>query len=196
LPHAGKIAQDRAGSLRHQCVGSSRIELQPNLALAGAGWRNERQDIILNDLQWYRRNAITLHTGKRIVRIDRVRRRVCADDGSEADYDRLLLAIGSIPFILPVPGKELPGVITYRDIADTEAMIEATKRHRHAVVIGAGLLGLEAANGLALRGMNVTVVHLMPWIMERQLDPVAAGLLQRSLEAKGLKFLLERQTER
>ena len=85
-----------------------------------------------------------------------------AEDGTEAEYDRLLLATGSTPFILPVPGKDLPGVITYRDIADTEAMIEAARHHQHAVVIGGGLLGLEAANGLKLRGMDVTVVHLMP----------------------------------
>ena len=153
------------------------------------------QDIVLNDLEWYRANGITLHTGKRIARIDRIARKVVAEDGTEASYDRLLLATGSHPFVLPVPGKDLPGVITYRDIADTEAMIEASLRYRHAVVIGAGLLGLEAANGLALRGMDVTVVHLMPWIMERQLDCAAAGMLQKSLEAKGLRFLLQRQTE-
>ena len=150
--------------------------------------------IMLNDLDWYRENDITLRAGVAITRIDRARRRVIAADGTEAEYDRLLLATGSNPFILPVPGKDLPGVITYRDIADTEAMIEAAQSHRHAVVIGAGLLGLEAANGLAIRGMDVTVVHLMPWIMERQLDPVAAGMLQKSLEDKGLKFLLEKQT--
>ena len=150
--------------------------------------------IMLNDLDWYRENDITLRAGVAITRIDRARRRVIAADGTEAEYDRLLLATGSNPFILPVPGRDLPGVITYRDIADTEAMIEAAQSHRHAVVIGAGLLGLEAANGLAIRGMDVTVVHLMPWIMERQLDPVAAGMLQKSLEDKGLKFLLEKQT--
>ena len=152
------------------------------------------QDIVLNDLDWYRSNDITLHAGKRVARIDRHARKVVADDGTEASYDRLLLATGSNPFILPVPGKDLPGVISYRDIADTEAMIEASRIYRHAVVIGAGLLGLEAANGLALRGMEVTVVHLMPWIMERQLDRTAAGMLQQSLEAKGLKFLLGRET--
>ena len=153
------------------------------------------QDIVLNDLEWYRSNRITLRTGKRVARVDRIARKVIADDGTEASYDRLLLATGSNPFILPVPGKDLPGVITYRDIADTEAMIDASRHYRHAVVVGAGLLGLEAANGLALRGMDVTVVHLMPWIMERQLDRAAAGMLQKSLEAKGLRFLLERQTE-
>jgi nitrite reductase (NADH) large subunit len=153
------------------------------------------QDIILNDRSWYSDHGITLHAGKRIVRIDRVARKVLADDGSEAPYDRLLLATGSNPFIVPVPGADLPGVISYRDIADTEAMIEASRSHKHAVVIGAGLLGLEAANGLAARGMTVTVVHLMPWIMERQLDRLAAGMLQKSLEARGLKFLLARHTE-
>lgn len=151
-------------------------------------------DIMLNDLDWYRAHGITLHAGRKVVEIDRVRRVVRADDGTEACYDRLLLATGSAPFILPVPGKDLPGVIAYRDIADTEAMIEAACQHRHAVVIGAGLLGLEAANGLALRGMSVTVVHLGNWIMERQLDRPAAELLQATLEAKGMRFCLAAQT--
>ena len=151
-------------------------------------------DIVLNDLDWYRDNGITLHAGKQVVKIDRKARRVIAADGTEAEFDRLLLATGSSPFILPVPGKDLPGVIAYRDIADTETMIEAAKTHTHAVVIGAGLLGLEAANGLRLRGMDVTVVHLADWIMERQLDKTAADLLKSSLEAKGLKFLLGKQT--
>jgi nitrite reductase (NADH) large subunit len=151
-------------------------------------------DIVLNSLDWYRDNGITLHAGKQVTTIDRVKRKVIAADGTEAGYDRLLLATGSSPFILPVPGKDLPGVIAYRDIADTEAMIAAAQHHSHAVVIGAGLLGLEAANGLRLRGMDVTVVHLADWIMERQLDKTAADLLQKSLEAKGLKFLLGTQT--
>jgi len=152
------------------------------------------KDIMLNDVDWYAQNGITLYLNKKVTQIDRARRKVIAADGTEADYDRLLLATGSNPFILPVPGKDLPGVISYRDIKDTDEMIEAASRYRHAVVIGGGLLGLEAANGLRLRGMDVTVVHLMPWLMERQLDRTAAGLLQQSLEAKGLKFLLERQT--
>ncbi|RLJ68214.1 nitrite reductase large subunit NirB [Sulfurisoma sediminicola] len=151
-------------------------------------------DIVLNDLAWYEANDITLHAGKTVTKIDRVKRKVIAADGTEAEYDRLLLATGSSPFILPVPGKDLEGVIAYRDIADTEAMIDAARHHKHAVVIGAGLLGLEAANGLKLRGMDVTVVHLADWIMERQLDKTAADLLQKSLEAKGLKFLLGKQT--
>ena len=168
----------------------NRILLSP--VLAG---EMQVKDIILNDLDWYADNGITLHTGKAVTQIDRIRRKVIASDGTEATYDRLLIATGSKPFILPVPGNDLPGVIGYRDIADTQAMIDAAASHRHAVVIGAGLLGLEAANGLKLRGMDVTVVHLGEWIMERQLDKQAADMLQASLEAKGLKFLLSRQTE-
>ncbi len=168
----------------------NRIMLSP--VLAG---EQGIQDIILNDLDWYRQNNITLHLSKTVVRIDRNRKVVAAEDGTEAAYDRLLLATGSTPFILPVPGKDLAGVIGYRDIQDTNEMIAAAKKYKRAVVIGGGLLGLEAANGLALRGMDVTVVHLMPWLMERQLDQASAGMLQASLEAKGLKFLLEKQTE-
>ena len=153
------------------------------------------QDIMLNDLDWYKQNRIHLHLNKKVVKIDRVARKVIAADGTEAEYDRLLLATGSNPFILPIPGADLDGVLAYRDIHDTDAMIAASKEHKHAVVIGGGLLGLEAANGLKLRGMEVTVVHLMDWLMERQLDRTAAGMLQKSLEAKGLKFLLKTQTQ-
>ncbi|MDB5802148.1 MAG: nirB [Rhodocyclales bacterium] len=152
------------------------------------------KDIILNDLDWYKDNGINLLTGKKVVTIDRKNRKVIADDGTEATYDRLLLATGSNPFILPVPGKDLPGVISYRDIADTDAMIATAATHKHAVVIGAGLLGLEAANGLAIRGMDVTIVHIGDWIMERQLDKMAGLMLQKALEAKGMKFRLPAQT--
>ncbi|MBL8404980.1 MAG: NAD(P)/FAD-dependent oxidoreductase, partial [Dechloromonas sp.] len=153
------------------------------------------KDIILNELDWYAENKITLHTGKQIKTIDRVNRKVVAEDGTEEYYDRLLIATGSTPFMLPIPGNDLPGVIGYRDIKDTDEMIDAAARHKHAVVIGGGLLGLEAANGLKLRGMDVTVVHIGPWLLERQLDEVAGKMLQKSLEDKGLKFLLETQTE-
>ncbi|MCX7172443.1 MAG: FAD-dependent oxidoreductase, partial [Proteobacteria bacterium] len=168
----------------------NRILLSP--VLAG---EMSLSDIVLNDLDWYRDNHIVLHAGKTVTRIDRVARKVIAADGTEEDYDRLLLATGSTPFILPIPGSDLPGVVAYRDIADTEAMIDAAVNHKHAVVIGGGLLGLEAANGLMLRGMNVTVVHLADWIMERQLDKTAADMLQASLETRGLNFLLSKQTE-
>jgi nitrite reductase (NADH) large subunit len=168
----------------------NRILLSP--VLAGEQTVDE---IILNPLSWYADNHITLHVGKRVVEIDRIKRRVVADDGTEADYDRLLIATGSMPFILPVPGKELEGVISYRDMADTQAMIDTARTHQHAVVIGGGLLGLEAANGLMLRGMQVSVVHINPWLMERQLDDVAGQLLQKSLEARGIRFEMGAQTE-
>lgn len=167
----------------------NRILLSPVLAGEQAF-----HDIILNPLDWYASNDITLHLGKTVERIDRVRRKVVATDGTEAPYDRLLIATGSTPFILPVPGKDLKGVITYRDIHDTESMIQAATVKRHAVVIGGGLLGLEAANGLKLRGMDVTVVHLAGTLLERQLDATAGRLLQKSLEARGLRFLLNKAT--
>ncbi|PPE67012.1 nitrite reductase large subunit NirB [Caldimonas caldifontis] len=168
----------------------NRIALSP--VLAG---EQTLEEIILNPESWYEENGITLHLGRKVVDIDRSRRIVRAEDGTEAAYDRLLLATGSNPFILPVPGKELDGVIAYRDISDTNAMIEAAARYKHAVVIGGGLLGLEAANGLMLRGMQVSVVHIAPWLMERQLDEVAGKLLQKSLEERGLKFLIGAQTQ-
>ncbi len=168
----------------------NRILLSP--VLAG---EQTLQDIVLNSVDWYRANGIRLHLGKKVRKIDRVAREVVADDGTRERYDRLLLATGSNPFILPIPGVDLDGVLTYRDIHDTPRMIEAAGHYRDAVVIGGGLLGLEAANGLKLRGMNVTVVHLMPWLMERQLDRTAARLLQKTLEAKGLNFRLEAHTE-
>jgi nitrite reductase (NADH) large subunit len=152
------------------------------------------KDIMLNDVDWYEKHGITLHLNRKVTTIDRRASTVIAADGTAERYDRLLLATGSNPFILPIPGKELRGVLTYRDIQDTNAMIDAAAQYKRAAVIGGGLLGLEAANGLKLRGMDVTVVHLMEWLMERQLDRTAAGMLQKSLEEKGLKFLMRRQT--
>ncbi|WP_257625098.1 nitrite reductase large subunit NirB [Variovorax boronicumulans] len=168
----------------------NRILLSP--VLAGEQTLDE---IVLNPWSWYEENRITVHAGRKVVAVDRVKRIVRADDGTEAPYDRLLLCTGSDPFMLPVPGKDLAGVIAYRDIADTQAMIDAATTHTHAVVIGGGLLGLEAANGLMLRGMQVTVVHVNAWLMERQLDAVAGGLLRQSLERRGLKFRLSAQTQ-
>ncbi len=168
----------------------NRILLSP--VLAGEQTLDE---IVLNPLSWYAEQGIRLHTGKKVVRIDRVRRCVVADDGTEAEYDRLLLATGSTPFIPPLPGKDLAGVLAYRDIADTQAMIDAAARYQHAVVIGGGLLGLEAANGLMQRGMQVSVVHLMPWLMDRQLDETAGGLLRQSLQDRGIRFELGAHTQ-
>ncbi|WP_210546913.1 nitrite reductase large subunit NirB [Rhodoferax sp. PAMC 29310] len=168
----------------------NRILLSP--VLAGEQTLDE---IVLNSWEWYSDNHITLHAGKKVVSVDRVNRIVRSEDGTEAEYDRLLMCTGSNPFILPLPGKDLEGVIAYRDIADTNAMIDAATKYKHAVVIGGGLLGLEAANGLMLRGMTVSVVHVMPTLMERQLDSVAGKLLQKSLESRGLRFLMGAQTQ-
>ena len=167
----------------------NRIMLSPVLA-------GEKQvdEIVLNDRDWYAERGIELHTGDPVVQIDRINRRVVSASGVQAPYDRLLLATGSHPFIIPVPGADLPGVLGFRDIADVKAMQEAARKYRKAAVIGGGLLGLEAANGLMAQGMEVTVVHLMDILMERQLDPTAARMLQRSLEERGMRFLLETQT--
>ncbi len=167
----------------------NRILLSP--VLAGEQTIDE---IILNPIEWYQEHGITLHLGKKVVDVDRRRRVVTAEDGTTASYDRLLIATGSNPFIPPVPGKDLEGVIAYRDIKDTNTMIQAAQRYKHAVVVGGGLLGLEAANGLMLRGMQVTVVHIAPWLMERQLDEVAGKMLQKSLEDRGLKFMIGAHT--
>jgi len=169
----------------------NRILLSP--VLAGEKTIDE---IMLNDEQWYADNGITLHKGKWVEEVNRARRLVKAADGTEAEYDRLIIATGSSPFIIPVPGNELDGVIAFRDINDVDSMLEAAKTpHGKAVVIGGGLLGLEAANGLMKQGMEVTVVHLMDTLMERQLDKPAGALLKASLEEKGMKFLMGAQTE-
>ncbi len=171
----------------------NRILLSP--VLAGEQTLDE---IVLNDWAWYKDNGITLHAGVKVTQVDRVHRTVTGsnDRGEtvQAGYDRLILATGSNPFILPLPGHDLPGVLAYRDIADTQAMIDAAATYKHAAVIGGGLLGLEAANGLMKRGMQVTVVHVGEWLMERQLDKVAGQMLQASLEARGMQFRMSAQT--
>ena len=171
----------------------NRILLSP--VLAGEKTIDE---IMLNDEHWYADNGIRLHKGKQVVGIDRAKRIVRAADGTEAQYDRLILATGSLPFVIPVPGKDLPGVVAFRDIQDVDRMLEAAGDKGgkgHAVVIGGGLLGLEAANGLHKQGMQVSVVHLLDTLMEKQLDKPAAALLKRSLEERGLNFLMGAQTE-
>lgn len=167
----------------------NRILLSP--VLAG---EQTFDDIVLNDLAWYADHGIELRLGRKVLEIDRVRRQVIADDGSRATYDRLLIATGSRPFMLPIPGNTLDGVIGYRDIADTRLMLDSATRHRRAVVIGGGLLGLEAAHGLKLRGMDVSVVHNGATLLERQLDERAGRLLQAALESRGLHFALGKQT--
>jgi nitrite reductase (NADH) large subunit len=167
----------------------NRILLSP--VLAG---EKTVDDIMLHTRDWYAARGITLHAGDPVVRIDRKRRIVHAASGLAVSYDRLLVATGSTPFIVPVPGHSLPGVVGFRDLQDVDTMLAASRAGGRAVVIGGGLLGLEAANGLLRQGMEVTVVHVTASLMNQQLDAPAAELLRASLERRGLRILLSRQT--
>ena len=172
-------------------VNYDRIMLSP--VLAG---EKSFADIVINDEAWYRDNAITLHAGLAITAIDPRERRVHAADGRSWAYDRLILATGSDPIRLPLPGSDLAGVVTFRDLDDVEAMTAASALpDSRAVVIGGGLLGIEAAYGLARRGMKATVVHLMDVLMERQLDASAGFLLTEAMLARGVETVLEAQSE-
>jgi nitrite reductase (NADH) large subunit len=171
------------------CGNYNRILLSP--VLAG---EKRIEDIMLHPLEWYAERGVRLHAGDPVIAIDRVRRVVASRSGISASYDRLLIATGSEPVVLDIPGHELPGVVTFRDLQDVEAMLRAAREFRRATVIGGGLLGLEAANGLRCQGMDVTVVHRTETLMERQLDPVAAGLLRHSLENRGLNFRVAART--
>ncbi|PXA98678.1 nitrite reductase large subunit [Nostoc sp. 3335mG] len=165
-------------------VNYNRIMLSP--VLAG---EKTFEEIILNTHDWYRDNGIELIAGDAVVSIDRAARRVTAASGRSVAYDRLLIATGSDPFIIPCPGHTLDGVISFRDMHDVDRMLAAADRGGDAVVIGGGLLGLEAAHGLSLRGMKVTVLHLMQTLMERQLDEAAGWLLKTALETRGQAIL-------
>ncbi len=152
-------------------------------------------DIVINGWDWYDAHGVRLIAGNRAVAIDREARQVALGDGTRVAYDKLLLATGSKPVAPPIAGLGLPNVRAFRDIADVEAMIAASQNTRRAVVIGGGLLGLEAAWGLKRRGMVVSLIHLMPTLMERQLDGAAAALLHRDLDARGIAFYTNSQTE-
>ncbi|MEY3759118.1 MAG: hypothetical protein RIR39_609, partial [Pseudomonadota bacterium] len=153
-------------------------------------------DIFINNRQWYIDNGITLHAGedKTVVRIDRKNRKVHAQDGTAVGYDRLLIATGSKAVIAAIPGNDLEGVISFRDIVDVNKMLTYSKSHNKAVVLGGGLLGLEAANGLALRGMDVTVIHNNDVLLNRQMDQQAGKMLQQELEQRRLKFKMAAKT--
>lgn len=153
------------------------------------------QDIVLNDWDWYRDNQILLHAGQTATKIDTAGKIVTTDKGLAVPYDELVLATGSLPFMLPLPGADKEGVIAFRDIKDCETMIETAKSYKKAVVIGGGLLGIEAARGLLNLKMDVSVVHICHYLMERQLDFTAAKMLQDELERQGMKFLLEKNSD-
>ena len=171
-------------------VNYNRIMLSP--VLAG---ETSFDEIVINGYDWYEENGITLRSGEEVVGIDRAARMIATGKGRRVSYDRLLIATGSLPFILPVPGATLDGVIAFRDIADVRRMIETSKSGGRAVVIGGGLLGLEAANGLRTLGMDVTVIHLVDTLMERQLDEAAGFLLRRELESRGIEVITGASTE-
>jgi nitrite reductase (NADH) large subunit len=172
-------------------VNYNRIMLSP--VLAG---EKTFDDIVINDEAWYRDNGITLHAGRAVTAVDPAAKLVRAEGGLEVPYDVLILANGSDPIRLPLPGADLKGVVTFRDLDDVDAMLKAAdKSGGKAVVIGGGLLGLEAAYGLAKRGMDATVVHLMEVLMERQLDESAGFLLTEALKQKGVETLLGANSE-
>ena len=153
------------------------------------------EEIVIHGDTWYEQHGVTLLKGRKVVKIDRAAKTVTAEDGTAVPYDKLIIATGSVPVVIPVPGNNLPGVLTYRDMDDVTAMLLAAQSRGTAVVIGGGLLGLEAAAGLTERGMDVTVVHLMPTLMERQLDPPAGHLLKREVEARGIKVMTSANTK-
>jgi NAD(P)H-dependent nitrite reductase large subunit/NAD(P)H-dependent nitrite reductase small subunit len=167
----------------------NRILLSP--VLSG---EKQVEEIMLHTPAWYAEHGVTLHAGDEVVEVDRHRRIVKSRRGVQLEYDRLLFATGSRPIMLPIPGKDLPGVVTFRELADVDAMLKVAQRGRTAAVVGGGLLGLEAANGLRQRGMEVTVVHRFEALMERQLDTAAAALLRLSLEQRGIEFRMPAQT--
>ncbi|WP_338471764.1 nitrite reductase large subunit NirB [Niallia sp. XMNu-256] len=153
------------------------------------------QEIIMNDWDWYKENKIQLFAGEEIVKIDPVKKIVVSNTGRVTEYDECIFATGSRSFIIPFKGHDKKGVTGFRNIEDCELMIESSKQYKKAVVIGGGLLGLEAARGLLNLGMEVKVVHLQPYLMEKQLDPVGSTMLQKELEAQGMEFLMEKDTE-
>ncbi|WHY54262.1 nitrite reductase large subunit NirB [Peribacillus simplex] len=153
------------------------------------------EDIAINDRDWYIKNNIQLFTGETVVKIDKETRKIITDKEREVHYDKLIIATGSIPFILPVTGVDKEGVIAFRTIEDCQKMIDTSRKYKKAVVIGGGLLGLEAARGLLNLGMEVNVVHIADHLMERQLDSTASLLLQKELENQGMNFLLKKETQ-
>lgn len=170
-------------------VNYNRILLSP--VLSG---EKSYEDILIHDDAWYAAHDVTLHKGRAIGAIARDRKCVVTADGADIPYDKLLIATGSLPIIIPIPGAKLPGVLSYRDLDDVNAMLAAAENGGRAVVIGGGLLGLEAAAGLKMRGMEVTVLHLMPSLMERQLDSAAGYLLEKAMTDRGISVITRANT--
>jgi nitrite reductase (NADH) large subunit len=171
-------------------VNYDRIMLSP--VLSG---EKSFDEIVIHGDGWYVEHGVTLYKGHKVVEIDREKRTVTSDQGVTEPYDKLIIATGSNPIVIPVPGHKFAGVLSYRDLDDVNAMLLAAKSRGSAVVIGGGLLGLEAAVGLKEQGMEVSVVHLMPTLMERQLDAPAGHLLKEAIEARGIKVYTKANTK-
>jgi nitrite reductase (NADH) large subunit len=154
----------------------------------------DAKEVFLNPLEWYESNNVTLHAGHRVTRIDR-ERKVVAADGIEEAYDVLVFATGSRPFVPPVQGTTRRGVFLFRTLDDCRNIAEYAKGKRHAVVIGGGLLGLEAAKGLMTHNLEVTVVEMGPWLMGVQLDEVGGRVLQQTIEKLGIRALTSTSTK-
>jgi nitrite reductase (NADH) large subunit len=187
LKYAPRFAITMFGDETH--VNYNRILLSS--VLAG---EKSSEEIVLNGLDWYQQNSIHLRLGVRITDVDPGAKTVTGDDGSVTRYDKLLLATGSSPLIPPIEGTKKPGVYVFRNLDDTRRLLDHAHKGARAVVIGGGLLGLEAARGLQVRGCEVTVVHLMDTLMERQLDPIGGGYLKSKMECLAVKVLLQRNT--
>lgn len=153
-------------------------------------------EIELKPARWWRDHGVTLAYGRGAAAVDLAARRVTLTDGRKVPFAKLVFATGSQALRLPVSGADLPGVQTFRDRGDVESLVQLAASRRRVVVVGGGLLGLEAAYGLAKAGAKVMLVHLMDRLMERQLDAPAAMLLKRLVEAKGIEVLLEASTAR
>lgn len=168
-------------------AGYNRIMLSP--VLAG---EKTFEDITLYPEEDYQKNNITLKTNCNVSKIDTTEKQVFTSNNECLSYDKLVFATGSNPFILPMPNHNAQGVLAFRTMADVDAMLAiAQKKGSKCLVIGAGLLGLEAANALNNHGAQVSVVHIGEHILDRQLDATAASLLQQHFEKKGIKFLLQ-----
>jgi nitrite reductase (NADH) large subunit len=187
LKHAPKFEITIFGDETH--VNYNRILLSSVLAGEKAA-----DDIVLNSLDWYSKHRVDLRLGVHITDVDSERKTVTGDDGSVTPFDKLLIATGSAPLIPPIEGVNKKGVFVFRNLDDTRTLLDHAGPGKKAVVIGGGLLGLEAARGLQVQGCDVTVIHLMDTLMERQLDFVGGGYLKAKMECLGVKVLLERNT--
>jgi len=187
LKHSSRFEITIFGDETH--VNYNRILL--SAVLAG---EKSPDEIVLNSLEWYQQNNIRLRLGVRIVDVNPEAKTITGDDGSVTPFDKLLLATGSSPLIPPIQGVDKKGVYVFRNLDDTRALLDRAHQGARAIVIGGGLLGLEAARGLQVQGCDVTVVHLMDTLMERQLDSIGGGYLKAKMECLGVKVLLSHST--